>query len=474
MIDPAPRAHPASLPRRHGIHAACLLAAILATPPLMAQQGGNQGGNQNGGNGGQFPGGILINPGGVVDQSVVPAGGSAGLRKQLKSAAAQMLTTELNQSTEIRYVSLKRLEQELQNKLSAGKPLPPEMRFLAGLTRIDYVMVAEGGQDAVFAGPAEGFAPTGSGRVVGVESGRPVLCLDDLLVAFRSAAGENAVGCSIDPDPQRLATAQQWLRQNSSAAVPNVARARLERMVSLQGAWNITTFGVPEESRMCLAMIEADYLMKRLAIGIDHHGIKGMKNSLSMAAPGDNMLRRWWFAPDYTVMQRNEEGTIYRMGGPRFQLFAQEEVLDANGNRADADFSQPSSEKFAKSFNERREELVRRIPAFADLQNIFDVLTAVAILQYRQSEGVLHWAPDVFLDADILPVQSYASAKETAPVLNVRMSGTSLIIGAFTGGVTLQPQRLSREFTELESDELKQQLHVTETKAGHQNRWWWD
>ena len=37
MIDPAPRPHPASLPRRHGIRAAFLLAAILATPPLMAQ-----------------------------------------------------------------------------------------------------------------------------------------------------------------------------------------------------------------------------------------------------------------------------------------------------------------------------------------------------------------------------------------------------------------------------------------------------
>lgn len=37
MIDPAPRAHPASPSRRHGIRAAFLLASILVTPPLMAQ-----------------------------------------------------------------------------------------------------------------------------------------------------------------------------------------------------------------------------------------------------------------------------------------------------------------------------------------------------------------------------------------------------------------------------------------------------
>ncbi len=37
MIDPAPRAHPASPSRRHGIRAAFLLASILVTLPLMAQ-----------------------------------------------------------------------------------------------------------------------------------------------------------------------------------------------------------------------------------------------------------------------------------------------------------------------------------------------------------------------------------------------------------------------------------------------------
>lgn len=118
--------------------------------------------------------------------------------------------------SELRKVSLKLLEQEIANQLKSGTALRDDIRYLAGLTRIDFVIIANDGQDIVIAGPAEGFASIQGGRMVGVETGRPVLCLDDLLVAFRSASEQPAVGCSIDPDPQRLNAATQWLKQNAS------------------------------------------------------------------------------------------------------------------------------------------------------------------------------------------------------------------------------------------------------------------
>lgn len=446
---------------------------LLLTTDLRAQNGNNPGGgNQNGGNG-QFPGGILINPKGMIERTLVQQGSGADLQKQLKRAAAQNLNASVNQPSELRKVSLKLLEEEIADQLESGTPLRDDIRYLAGLTRIDFVVVTDEGQDIVIAGPAEGFASIRGGRMVGVETGRPVLCLDDLLVAFRSASEQPAVGCSIDPDPQRLNAATQWLKQNASPATADVARARLEQMVRLQGSWNITTFGVPDDSRMALAMIEADYLMKRIAIGIDNPGVKGLKSSLVLAGPGDNMMRRWWFAPRYETLERNAEGTEWQFGGPRLQLFGQEDLMDGNGNLSQADFTQASSEKFAKQFNARIEDLVLRVPAFADLQNIFDVLIAVAIAQDAQARGLAEWKPTVLLDSDRLPTTSYSAATETQPVLNARMAGGSMVIGAFTGGVRFHPQRMLKQFTE-RTEPLPETRRLSAPPGGLANAWWWD
>lgn len=150
-------------------------------------------------------------------------------------------------------------------------------------------------------------------------------------------------------------------------------------MVRLQGFWNITTFGVPDDSRMALAMIEADYLMKRIAIRNRQSRCEGAEKFTGARRAGRHTMCRWWFAPRYETLERNAEGTEWQFSGPRLQLFGQEDLMDGNGNLSQADFTQASSEKFAKQFNARIEDLVQRVPAFADLQNIFDVLIAVAI-----------------------------------------------------------------------------------------------
>ena len=49
------------------------------------------------------------------------------------------------------------------------------MRYLAGLTRLEYVFYYPETQDIEIAGPAEGWVVDASGRVVGMESGLPWL-----------------------------------------------------------------------------------------------------------------------------------------------------------------------------------------------------------------------------------------------------------------------------------------------------------
>lgn len=462
----------------------CLALFLGTQSSVLAQTGGGgQGGGGGNGNGGQFPGGILISPSGLVDRAAVSAA-NAGALRQLKNQAQKALAPELNQVSSQRFVSLAKLDREIAQRLNDSKVLTSEIRFLAGLNRIDFVVIEE--NDVLLVGPASGFGVSPEGRMVSVETGRPVLCLDDLLTALRGASQEDAVGCSMDPDVGRVQQAMEWLNANSAPSTPAMARAKMQRCVELQGEWTVTTFGVPETSRMCLAMVEADYLMKRIAIGLENPNVKGMKSSLSLARPNDNMMRRWWFAPNY-VLERSGDSRVFAFGGPRLQLYGREELIGENGQIIDANLKQPSSEKFAQLFNERIGPLTEKVPAFADLQNMFDILTAVAVIDDAEAAARLSWELLALRDSSLLPTAIYNVPKTTLPEVNTKSAG-SLIIGAFSGGVTIRPSSqlakfaLKGESTTAESektktgkDELPQWPVEDEIAVGKSSEsWWWD
>ena len=68
-----------------------------------------------------------------------------------------------------------------------NQPLPLDMRFLAGLQRVRYVFAYPDAKDIVLAGEAEGWLVNDAGEVVGQTSGQPVVQLDDLMIALRTA-----------------------------------------------------------------------------------------------------------------------------------------------------------------------------------------------------------------------------------------------------------------------------------------------
>src|ERR1700748_2490572 len=145
-------------------------------------------------------GGVKIDTDGVVSNPKV------GELKQLQAAwqkGLEQIPADLEKWTDLRFVSLKQLESEVAAARAAGKPLPDAVRYMAGLQRVRYVLVYPDKQDIVLAGSGESLKLDSLGSVVGATSGRPVLTIDDLMVALRVAESSNASGisCSIDPTP---------------------------------------------------------------------------------------------------------------------------------------------------------------------------------------------------------------------------------------------------------------------------------
>ena len=125
---------------------------------------------------------------------------------------------------QLRKISLSRLEKHLERCAAEGRSPTEEMRNLAGLYRIRYVLLYPDEHDVVLAGPAGPWRHDGEGRRLNVETGQPVVQLDDLVVVFRSmlAPEGGRFGCSITPTlrvgPPRTLVTRPCLRTGTRTA----------------------------------------------------------------------------------------------------------------------------------------------------------------------------------------------------------------------------------------------------------------
>lgn len=443
-------------------------------------QGGVQGGvqgNVQGGVQGGVAGGIEIDAQGVVTPAFSKAKSGQLNKAKLNAFANQFVDADVNSPNQLRKVSLVRLEAAIEKCLQENKPVPPEMQFLAGLQRIDYVFLDPESRDLVIAGPAEGFAMDHLGRVVGVNSQRPPLRLDDLMVALRALERSGALGCSIDPDEKRMAQFQKYAKANSSRTTPAGAVQRYRNMAKILGMQNIRVWGVPANSHFGCTLVEADWRMKQLSMGLENPRVRGFRSHLAMVGRGGNSTQRFWFLPLYEAFQQNQEGTAFQFAGQRAQLLSQEELVSDTGKRTDAPTTRVSTQRFAKLFTEKFPELTEAVPIFAELQNTMDLAILAALFKKERLPQRIGWKMALFLDSERAHYATSQAPKQVASVVNCRRVGRGMIVGLVGGGVVVNAMKTVRAI-EFQTDEADR---VNGVRSGaldnpHPERhpWWWD
>ena len=170
------------------------------------------------------------------------------------------------------YISLPKLFAEVKALKAAGKEIPEELRFLHGMTQLRYVFVFPEQKDLVIAGPAEPWhlihgEEDAVSYVVGTPTGHPVMQLDDMVVAFRTAleGRGNVFGCGIYPSPDSIKIAD-------TIAHEMIRNTRAERMAAMQerlGPQEIRIFGTRNDTRFAYICVAADYELKRFALNLD-------------------------------------------------------------------------------------------------------------------------------------------------------------------------------------------------------------
>ena len=263
------------------------IALIATSSTVLAQANNNNNNNNNNGGGNNFPpvAGIDIDASGVLSVKQIDANLIAAQRQATIKARKGKVGV-----SSMRKVSLNRLSQAIANQLVAGKDLNAEMVAVAGLTRVEYVFYFPGSKDIVIAGPAEDAQfDQDSGRMLGMASLKPTIRLDDLIVALRTFGPESKrgsfIGCSIDPTPEGLVRYQQFYKSLGgdlgNADVNEIARGFRDSL----GLQTISVFGVPGNTQFARTLVEADYRMKLVGIGLERP-VSSLKSWVDRVRPG--------------------------------------------------------------------------------------------------------------------------------------------------------------------------------------------
>jgi hypothetical protein len=427
--------------------------------------------------------GVAVDADGVLKRHV--AGDPSGqlMRTRVEQARAE-LGADLSKASQLRKVSLTRLIKQLDQAVAEGHGPDEAMRNLAGLTRVRYVFYYPETKDIVLAGPAEGWVETPDGRVIGWNSGQPVLQLEDLAVALRTFAPEgkrnSLVYCSIDPTQDGLVRMQEFLNEVGRTIQPG-AQAAAEQFIAeglkeSLGMQVITVGGVPASTHFAQVMVEADYRMKLIGIGLEEPPVNiatfvAMANPAAMAR---NALQRWYFVPDYQRIKVAEDGLAAEFVGAGVKLVGEDEVVSQHGGRTSAAAQSGASRKFTQSFTQKYNQLAERAPVYAQLRNCIDLLVAAAFLQQHDLFAQAGLTLGALGDESRYTVETYNAPKQVAAAVN-SMWKRNRLMTPIGGGVEIRASKAVEAENLLADDgdvaEAKAAIDISKLPA---SQWWWD
>lgn len=442
---------------------------MVAGVSAVAFAGGNNGGGFNGGFFNNV-GGVRIDADGVVADSVIEDRGDF---VELLRRATDPAEGEIATKTEMRMISLRGLEQSIRDaNVKSTDELPDEIRYLAGLQRIQYVFVYPERQDIVIAGPAEGWAVSETGDIVGATTGRPVLQLDDLMVALKTAraAGEGyGISVSIDPTQEGRVNFRNFMSQ-VRAMSPQV----LEGAKQAMGPQQITLTGVPTDSRFARVLVAADYQMKRLAMDLQEAPIEDLPSFLDLMARrrssgNGNTMPRWWLACNYEPIARSEDGMAYELRGQGVKAMTEEDFVSATGEVEGAGRANPIAQQWADKMTERYEELCAAQPIFGDLRNLMDMSVVAALIEKNRLLETSGAQLPILFGQEPMGSLEWPTPRSVSTQCSVMKIRNDWVITA-SGGVQVDSWGV------LEREQEDSMVSVARTKADSvgMGRWWWN
>jgi hypothetical protein len=432
-----------------------------------------------------FPGGVYVDTSGLLVRVAARASASplASIRLDALNDAGRQ---ELFRASPLRKVSLTRLERLVQLRHMDGQAPTEAMKMLAGLHRVKYLFVYPDTGDIVIAGPAGAWTRDAEGRAVNADSGEPVLQLDDFVVLLRNAiSGGGRFTCSITPRQENLAAVKAYLEKpQTTTAGGGRGGSQFSRVRDLLGKQAIEVKGIDAQTRVARVIVEADYRMKLVGMGLEEgvFGVTSYLDSIEIpeggSAPPMSVLR-WWFAMNYSAIHATPDRRAYEPSGQAVKVLSENEMLTERGERIHTGRSDELTEKFAHSFTKHFDALAAKYPVYADLRNVFDLAMIAALVVAEDLPGQTGWHAIHFGDPQRYIVAREAAPTEVETVMNQRTIRTSRkrhTIAGVSGGVFVDSSKYVKK-PAIKTDDygaLEAEHHGATVPKLTPQQWWWD
>ena len=446
-----------------------LAICLLVVSPAMAQFGGGVGGFGRG-----SVGGISIDADGIVTTLAPKASEAlAAERRQLLSASP----IAGREKAGLRKVSLARLCERLKQAVNQENAPKAEaelvdLMLLGGLERITHVLVDPERKDIVLAGPADRGIVDGQGNVVAAGSGRPLMRLEDLVIAMASIdrARDGGIRCSIDPTPDGLAKLQAFLAsQETIGPDPDAILRSMEQALGMQ---TVSVGGVPSDSRFAQVLVAADYKLKRIGMGLEPSGVREVPSYLSMvpSASANSAMPRFWLEPSYDPVVRDADELAWSFSGRSMKCLSEADAFngrDVDRGKAPAD---PIAAKWCGQFSANYDKLAAKHPIFRELDNCVDLAVVAALIHGRQLDARAGVDLSILKDPSKLGLAKYAVPSKVQTVATGLKKGSRWVLSA-SGGVLIQPWEVASKSTESpDAAKPRPEALAGRPAAG----WWWD
>jgi len=428
-------------------------------------------------------GGVIVDADGVLRTQLTPDPNGA-LSRQRIAAARSTLDPKLAKKSPLRKISLNRLETAVKTRTDMGMKPTEDMLNMAGMTRIQYVFFYPETNDIVLAGPAEAYGADLAGRVRGLDSGQATLNLDDLVVSLRAFFGPQGreaplVSVSIDPTKEGLQQMQQFLNQMGSRATPNQTEFIVKGLRESLGLQTVRLTGVPASSHFAQVLVEADYRMKLLGIGLEPPpaNVK-MASWAARANPlaiSRNALQRWYFVPDYQCVRVADDELAMELVGDGVKLVSADELVNQDGTRSKTANVDLASKGFTTDFTKNYAGIAKGIPVYWQLRNGIDMLVAAAFIKEHKYADKAGWKMDTFLDEKEYSVETLNVPKQVETAVAAIWKGNRLAT-PIGGGVHIEPAEAlkSPNLLEDKGGKVKAKHDESDLKSLAKGQWWWD
>jgi Protein of unknown function (DUF1598) len=303
-------------------------------------------------------------------------------------------------------ISLKALQGELLTCQAQGNCQDDTLK-LYNVTRITGYVIDADAQDVILIGSSDPNAPA--------------LYVEDFVVALKNALHQytrregntlyySNPGVSIDPDPKVL--------QKLNLIASNISRSKTgeERDAGID-VWckqcelpqNVRVMGIPFDSHFAKVMVEADYLMKRIADGtaqVDafeslsdmtlRRAIEGMQKNSNEASTIS--LNRFWFYPGTNTYSEDARATLITRAD--VILLDEAQYVSQEGQVAASGQVDPLARKFACDFSKAYSTVAAEphYRIYAELQGLFRWVAVAKRMAADRAFDAARFSPTWLLD----------------------------------------------------------------------------